>query len=31
MRFSAVTEVHASAVEVDDDILVVQASEQSSV
>ena len=31
MRFSAVAEVHASASEVDDDILVVQASEQHTV
>ena len=31
VRFSAVAEVHASAVELDDDILVVQASEQSAV
>ena len=31
MRFSAVAEVHASAVELDDDILVVQASEQRAV
>ena len=31
MRFSAVAEVHASAVKLDDDILVVQASEQRAV
>ena len=31
VRFSAVAEVHASAIEVDDDILVVQASEQRTV
>ena len=31
VRFSAVAEVHASAIEVDDDILVVQASEQHTV
>ena len=31
VRFSAVAEVHASAVELDDDILVVQASEQRAV
>ena len=31
MRFSAVAEVHASAVEIDDDILVVQASEERTV
>ena len=31
VRFSAVVEVHASAVELDDDVLVVQASEQRAV